>query len=126
MGDYYNKTQGPLPVTLHGGKSCSIPPKTWFFIEPANENSASIVAEIRKGHLVRSAVGRTFSDDDKAALMKAHLAETAPKAEPQIAEAEPKIVPSAKVAAKAKATEPQSISTAVTSALKEETPQEKR
>jgi hypothetical protein len=56
MSRYYNATRGPLALALPSGKSLSIPPKKWVEIVPGDEGSASLVALVRKGFLVRSKV----------------------------------------------------------------------
>ena len=59
MADYYNKTRGPLAVTLRRGGSMSVGPKAWCFIEAADEGSESLTDLVRKGFLVRSLVPQT-------------------------------------------------------------------
>lgn len=59
MGDYYNTTRGPLSVTLQDGSACAISPKSWIYVAPGNENSASISKFVQKGYLVKAAVART-------------------------------------------------------------------
>ena len=59
MGDYYNTTRGPLSVTLNDGSSCAVSPKSWIYVAPGNENSASISKLVQKGYLVKAAVART-------------------------------------------------------------------
>jgi len=59
MGDYYNKTRGPLSVTLNDGSAASVSPKTWLYVTPANEGSPTIVKLVEKGFLVRSKVALT-------------------------------------------------------------------
>jgi hypothetical protein len=56
MGDYYNKTRSPLPVTLVRGGSMCFAPKHWGYIRPEDEGSESLFEAIRNGYLVRSAV----------------------------------------------------------------------
>lgn len=59
MGDYYNSTRGPLPATLVDGSAVSFSPKSWLYITPENEGSASIVKLLEKGFLVRAKVAIT-------------------------------------------------------------------
>jgi hypothetical protein len=54
MGDYYNKTRGPLSVTFNNGAAAAIPPKSWLTISAANEGSNSIQQLLAKGLLIRS------------------------------------------------------------------------
>lgn len=61
MGDYYNKTRGPLSMTLNDGTASSVPPKTWYYISPANEGSASVQKLVAKGFLVRAKVDITVA-----------------------------------------------------------------
>ena len=54
MGRYYNKTRGPLGLSLVSGKSTSVPPKTWIEIDPSDEGSPSVINYLRKGFLHRA------------------------------------------------------------------------
>ena len=68
MGDYYNKTRSPVAVTLLRGSSISISPKTWCFISPEDEGTASLAEAVRKGLLTRAIVPITVPDPASAAL----------------------------------------------------------
>jgi hypothetical protein len=59
MGDYYNKTRGPLSVTFNDGSVAAVSPKTWLYVTPANEGTSCIQRLVAKGFLVRSTVPRT-------------------------------------------------------------------
>ncbi len=54
MAKYYNVTRGPLAASLSGGRSVTIPPKSWFEIAGGDEGSAGVSALVRKGYLKRS------------------------------------------------------------------------
>ncbi len=56
MVRYYNRTRGPLAVTLASGKSVAVAPKSWLEIAPEEDGSASLMTHLSKGHLVRAAV----------------------------------------------------------------------
>jgi len=56
MSDYYNNTRGPVSITLRGGGSASIGPKTWCFVAPEDEGTASLADAVRKGFLSRAIV----------------------------------------------------------------------
>jgi len=77
MGDYYNKTRGPLSVTLNDGSAASITPKTWLTISAANEGSASVQKLVAKGDLVRS----KMMPDPVAPVAPAPVVSEAPVAE---------------------------------------------
>ena len=81
MGDYYNKTRSPVPVTLLRGGAISIGPKEWCFINPADEGTASLMSGLKKGFLVRALVPRTVADPVVVAIPATVLAPT-PAPEP--------------------------------------------
>jgi len=53
MIEYYNRTQGPVPVSLSDGRAVSIPSKGRLAVEGENASSPGLLAEIAKGHLVK-------------------------------------------------------------------------
>ena len=52
MPKYYNRTRGPLPVTLRTGESAMVPPKSELVVTPEQDRSASILSRVRKKLLV--------------------------------------------------------------------------
>lgn len=56
MARYYNTTRGPIPLSLSGNRSMSIPPKSWVELDAKDETTAALIAEVKKGHLVRSRI----------------------------------------------------------------------
>ncbi len=77
MAKYYNTTRGPLAVTLSGGGSLSIPPKSWIEIAPSDEGSPNLAPLCRKGYLRRSAV---LAVDSRPAAIVPAAAQPEPKA----------------------------------------------
>jgi hypothetical protein len=56
MAKYYNKTRGPLAVSLSSGASAIIPPKTWVEIDAADAGSPDMISLVGRGYLVKSKV----------------------------------------------------------------------
>lgn len=54
MGDYYNRSRSPLSLTLHGGRSISVAPKSWVTLTTDEEGSADLASKIVIGDLVPS------------------------------------------------------------------------
>ena len=54
MADYYNKTKGPVAVTLQRGGSVLIGSKKWLTIDPLDEGHESLQRALTKGFLARS------------------------------------------------------------------------
>ena len=55
MASYYNKTKGPVAVSLRRGNSVVVGPKRWAVISPEDEGHESLQRAVIKGFLVRSA-----------------------------------------------------------------------
>lgn len=53
MGLYYNKSSHPLPITLLGGGSMTIPPRTRFELHGEHESSSALLVAIEKNQAVR-------------------------------------------------------------------------
>jgi len=53
MGVYYNKSQGPVPVTLSGGRAALIPAKGRDVFTGEDESAPSLLAAVATGLLVR-------------------------------------------------------------------------
>lgn len=53
MAEYYNKSSGPLVVTLSGGRSLYLHGKAWSTVSPEDEGAEDLIAYLRKGFLVR-------------------------------------------------------------------------
>jgi hypothetical protein len=100
MGDYYNTTRGPLSVTLNDGSSCAVSPKSWIYVAPGNESSASITKLVQKGFLVRSSVARTAAEVPPAPLSAPAAPAVVPalKPEPKLEPSEAKPEPKTEVA----------------------------
>lgn len=99
MGDYYNTTRGPLSVTLNDGSSCAVSPKSWIYVAPGNESSASITKLVQKGFLVRSSVARTaVAVPPVPAPSAAPVAKPEPKVEVSEVKPPPLLGPKAEVA----------------------------
>lgn len=71
MADYYNRTRTPLGVTLRGGGSISVGPKTWCYIAPADEGTPGLASMLRKGFLVKAAVPITETTATTPAIVAA-------------------------------------------------------
>jgi hypothetical protein len=54
MARYYNKSRGPLALTLRDGRCTVARPKEWIEIEPRDEGSSSVIFYRRKGVLHRA------------------------------------------------------------------------
>jgi hypothetical protein len=53
MAGYFNKTRGPIAVTLKTGESASIGPKKTLVVTAAQDGSSQLHAMVRRGYLVR-------------------------------------------------------------------------
>jgi hypothetical protein len=53
---YYNRTNGPLAITLVSGASTIAPPKAYFEIPKGENTSSSVADHVAKGHIVMAAV----------------------------------------------------------------------
>ena len=53
---YYNRTRGPLSVTLASGASTAVAPKSWIDVPIDEDGSANLGELVLKGLLVRAAV----------------------------------------------------------------------
>ena len=68
MANYYNKTNGPIAVTLSSGKVVLIPRKSWYTIEPRDDGNPSIQQSLNNGDLI---LGRPSIPVVVASVMKA-------------------------------------------------------
>jgi hypothetical protein len=100
MGRYYNKTRGPLGLSLLSGKAASVPPKTWVELDPADEGSPSVINYIRKGFLHRAPdrpepeVEDSSSAGSKVKKRDVHPYLVQSKQQPAVAGSEPETEPS--------------------------------
>ena len=78
MGDYYNRTKSPIPITTQRGSSVSIASKKWATISPEDEGHESLQRAVAKGFLVRARASAP------APVTAAPVAETVPAAEPKL------------------------------------------
>lgn len=53
MAGYFNKTRGPITVSLKTGEPAMVPPKGTLNVTEAQDGSASLHAMVRRGLLVR-------------------------------------------------------------------------
>lgn len=53
MAGYFNKTRGPITVSLKTGESAMVPPKEVLTVTSGQDGSASLHAMVRRGLLVR-------------------------------------------------------------------------
>jgi hypothetical protein len=56
MASYYNKTRGPIALSLTGGHSVSLGPKRSIILEGADEFCESVLRSCVKGYLVKLGV----------------------------------------------------------------------
>jgi hypothetical protein len=59
MAAYYNKTRGPLSITLANGESMCLGTKKWVTLSPEDEGSSSLAEALRRGFLVKSKIDAT-------------------------------------------------------------------
>lgn len=52
MARYFNKTRGPLTVSLRTGEPALVGPKKYLVVTPEQDRSPSILSRVRKGLLV--------------------------------------------------------------------------
>ena len=52
MASYFNKTRGPLTVSLRTGEPSIVGPKKTLTVTPEQDRSASILSRVRKGLLI--------------------------------------------------------------------------
>lgn len=53
MAGYFNKTRGPVTVSLKNGESAIVGPKKTMIVTPEQDGSASLHAMVRRGLLIR-------------------------------------------------------------------------
>jgi len=53
MARYFNRTRGPVTVSLRNGESAIVAPKQVLTVTPEQDRSASILSRVRKNLLVR-------------------------------------------------------------------------
>lgn len=82
MPNYYNRTKGPLPITLLSGKSVVCPPKSWVEIDPEDAGSPSLLAFERSNALVRQKESAPPVEAVTSALPPAVVKEVAVKVTP--------------------------------------------
>lgn len=54
MARYYNRSSGPVAVTLTDGSAVSIPGRSWAILPDGLDGSGSVAKQVRKGTLVRA------------------------------------------------------------------------
>jgi len=52
MASYFNKTRGPVTVSLRTGESALVGPKKVLTVTPEQDRSASLLSRVRKGLLI--------------------------------------------------------------------------
>ncbi len=84
MSRYYNTQRGPLPIPLPGGRSVSVPPKSWIEIAPEDEGSERVVLFTQKRFLVKETVPSVPSvpKETKAPETPSNTDNTSPVQEP--------------------------------------------
>jgi len=53
MASYFNKTRGPVTVSLKNGESSIVGPKKVMVVSPEQDGSASLHAMVRRGLLIK-------------------------------------------------------------------------
>jgi hypothetical protein len=53
---YYNKARNPITVTLRTGEASLVPPKGYLSVTQEQDGSSSLLAMVRKGHLLRTRI----------------------------------------------------------------------
>ena len=54
MPDFYNRTRGPLCITLGNGRSVTVKPKAWVSLSAEDMGSARLTEHIQSGNLLPS------------------------------------------------------------------------
>jgi hypothetical protein len=52
MASYFNKTRGPITVSLRTGEPAIVGPKQTLCVTPEQDRSASLLSRVKKGLLV--------------------------------------------------------------------------